>query len=163
MIFILRIIRRVTITVRNTYMRLLCENISIGKGLNYRLNFRINCEKEGRLTIGNNVFFNNDCSINVHQEIVIGDACIFGEGVKIYDHNHVFSNKNIPIQDQGFISKPIKIGINCWIGSNVVILPGSSIGNNCVIGAGTIISGVIPPDCIVKHNRELVLSPIEYR
>ena len=51
--------------------------------------------------------------------------------------------------------KPVKIGDNCWIGSNVVILPGTIIGSNSIIGAGSVISGEIPEGVIVTSEREL--------
>lgn len=104
-----------------------------GKSFSFRDGFHLMIESNGRVKIGNNVFFNNGCSLNAHSEITIGDNCIFGENVKVYDHNHKYSNENLPIFKQGFTVENIVIGDNCWIGSNVVILKGVTIGNNCVI------------------------------
>lgn len=116
------------------------KQIDFGHKLNFRKRFNITIEKNGKLSIGNNVFFNNGCSINVLNEIVIEDDCIFGEDVKIYDHNHIFKYKNKLIREQGMKVGTIHIGKNCWIGSNVIILKGVEIGENCVIGAGAVIS-----------------------
>lgn len=108
--------------------------------------------KEGVLEIGSNVFFNNDCSINCLERIEIGDDCLFGEGVRIYDHDHRFRDCCTPIVDQGFISGSVSVGSGTWVGSNVVILRGSSVGKNCVIGAGCIIHGNIPDGSLVKPS-----------
>ena len=158
-----RIGRRIYINSRNLLIKVLSSNIDIGSNLNYRSCFRINCDDGGHLTIGDNVFFNNDCSINVHNNVEIGNNCIFGEGVKIYDHNHIFNVSDTPIYKQGFSNKEVRIGSNCWIGSNVVILPGTNIGENSVIGAGAVINGKIPENCIVVPNRDYKLNAIKYR
>lgn len=133
------------------------KNISLGKGVHVRSRFFSNING-GKLTIGNNVFFNNDCSINCQGQIIIGDNCIFGENVKIYDHNHIFSDLNKPISGQGMKVGRIKIGKNCWIGSNVVILTNVEIGNNVVIGANCLIHKSVPSDSLVKCNSELIVE-----
>lgn len=155
--------RKLYILTRNLYIKVAYKNIKIGINLNYRSRFRITISDEGKLSIGDNVFFNNDCSINIHQNVSIGDGCILGEGVKIYDHNHRFNLSGIPIREQGFQCKDVIIGRNCWIGSNVVILSGSIIGDNCVIGAGSVINTVIPDNYMVTSNRELNCNPIKYK
>ena len=57
----------------------------------------------------------------------------------------------------------VEIGDNCWICSNVTILKGTRIGKNCVIGAGTVLSGNIPDNSIVKSNRSLKVEKIRGR
>lgn len=106
-------------------------------------------------------FFNNDCSINSNQLIKIGGV-LFGENVKIYDHNHRF-NEHKPIKAQGFSNGAVTIGERCWIGSNVTILKGSEIGNNCVIGAGCVISGKVPDNSIVRLKQTVEIEEIQYR
>lgn len=135
-------------------------NISIGNNFCFRRGININVRDSGELIIGNNVFINNYCSINCRERIVIGDNTIFGEGVKIYDHDHKYRDPNILIKDQGFANKEITIGNNCWIGSNSVILKGASIGDNCVIGAACIIRGQIPNNHIVFHQNSLTIKEI---
>lgn len=55
------------------------------------------------------------------------------------------------------------IGNGTWVGANVTILKGTVIGEKCVIGAGTVVSGMIPPHSIAKSGRELEIVPIEKR
>lgn len=103
-----------------------------------RSNFSVFCDG-GKITVGNGAFFNNYCSLNCMHAISIGEDSIFGEGVKIYDHDHAFDDRGLPLKDC-FNSQPIVIGRNCWIGSNVVILKGVSICDGATIGAGAIVN-----------------------
>lgn len=139
------------------------RNIKIGKKTNWRKSFSLICEKNGFIFIGNSTFFNNNCTIVSKRKVYIGDKCLFGENVKIYDHNHKFNIKNIPIKDQGYTSSEIFIGNNCWIGNNVLILKGARIGNNCVIGAGLIIDFQVKDNSIVKRSgTNYVIEEIKY-
>lgn len=112
--------------------------VTIGNKFICRDYVRIKCTK-GCLTIGNNVFFNNGCSINCRKNISIGDNSIFGENVKIYDHDHIFKSIDLT-RNSGFIEKEVIIGKNVWIGSNSIILKGVRIGDNSVIGSGSIVT-----------------------
>ena len=122
----------------------------------YLRNFcRIQIEN-GELKIGDNTFFNNFCTINCLDKITIGDNCLFGEGVKIYDHNHNYRDPHQVLSQQGYSLGEVEIGNNCWIGSNVVIMKGVSIGDNVIIGANSIIFKDIPSDHMVKSQAPAV-------
>ena len=141
------------------------KNFFCGKGILFKVKGKIRLfnhvvirnycnilvEKNGSLTIGENSFFNNYCSVNCLGKIKIGDNCLFGEGVKIYDHNHNYSSNKL-IKDAPLKIKDITIGNNCWFGSNSVILAGIKIGDNCVIGANSVIYKSIPSNTIVLSN-----------
>lgn len=128
------------------------SRLEIGNHFFSRDYFYINVVENGRISIGNNVFFNNFCSINSMKAISIGNDCIFGENVRIYDHNHIYSNPELLIKDQGFLSENIEIGDNCWIGSNVVILKGVTIGRGSIIGANTVVFKNVGKDTILLSN-----------
>lgn len=115
----------------------------------------------GKINIGNNVFFNHDCSITCEgSTITIGDGTIFGEGVKIYCHNHKYKDTTRPIKEQGYICAPVSIGKHCWIGSNVVILKGVTIGDNSVVGAGCVVYKDVPENSVVVNKHEWVVKAI---
>ena len=101
-----------------------------------------------------NVFMNNYCSINALERIEIGENTLFGEGVKLYDHNHEY-NEQI-VEHHKFKSSPIKIGKNCWLGSNVTVLKDVTIGDNVIIGAGCVIYKDVAAGTIVKLNQALI-------
>ena len=132
------------------------------KKIYFNRGLKILLGKDGFLEIGNETFFNNFCSINCLEKISIGDNCLIGEGVKMYDHNHIFNLKNRSIRDCDLKTKPIFIGNNCWIGSNVVILSGTKIGDNCVIGAGVVLKGDVPEGSIVKNANNFTIEKINF-
>ena len=145
------------------YKLLFGKRIYIGKKTTFRKNFRVCLDADGKIDIGDNCFFNNGCSINALGRVFIGSGSIFGEDIKIYDHNHRFNKAGIPLKEQGFSVGEVYIGPDCWIGSNVVILKGAKIGNNCVIGAGCVIDCEIPPYSIVTATRELKITEIQFK
>lgn len=112
------------------------------------------------LVIGDGVFFNNHCSINCIEKISIGENTQFGEGVKLYDHNHLFAYKNnaLTIEKDKFKTAPITIGKNCWIGSNVTILKGVSIGDNVIIGANNLVYKSVPPNTVLKFKADYIIE-----
>jgi acetyltransferase-like isoleucine patch superfamily enzyme len=142
------------------YKILYGSRLQVGKAVGFRRKFNIIIDG-GQVTIGNNVFFNFDCTINCLGNVHIGDNCRFGENVKIYDHNHKFKDINKPIPEQGMSIGKVTIGNNCWIGTNTVILKDVSVGDNVVIGAGCVIFKSIPSNHIVKNNNQLSVSLIE--
>ena len=137
------------------------SKLFIGDYFSARHNMTIQISDENKnsngaiVSIGNNCFFNNSCSITSLCSIRIGNDCIFGENVHIYDHNHNFKDSSELIRKQGFSSAPVIIGNNCWIGTNVVILKGVTIGNNCVIGAGCVVYKTIPDNSLLLCNGEI--------
>lgn len=142
------------------YKALFGNRFICGNGVTFRRNFNVYLERDARIEIGEKCFFNHGCSLNALLEIKIGGGCIFGENVKIYDHNHRFADRIHQIKEQGYSVAPVEIGAHCWIGSNVTVLKGTKIGDNCVIGAGCVIAEEIPENSIVTMNRELVIKPI---
>jgi len=112
--------------------------------------------RSGTIDIGDRVGLNMNCIITSHEMIEIGDNCVFGPNVMIFDHDHDYKGKT-----GGFLTSPIRIGNNVWVGANVVILRGTTIGDNSVIGAGSVIKGDIPADCVVVQKRENCITKIE--
>lgn len=137
--------------LKRVYFKLVYgKKLKLGLKTTWRRNFSVLIEKNAHIEIGKGCFFNNDCSLVAMDNIKIGEGTLFGENVKIYDHNHKFNRIEVPIKEQGYSVKSVTIGKHCWIGSNVVILKGVHIGNNCVIGAGCVVSYSVPSNTIVK-------------
>jgi acetyltransferase-like isoleucine patch superfamily enzyme len=134
------------------------SRILIKQNCRIRDGFHIYIGNNGFLSVGENCFFNSNCSINCLSKIEIGNDNQFGENVLLYDHNHQFSENNRLISEQGYNLGNIRIGNNCWIGSNVVILKDVIIGDNVVIGAGCIIHKSIPSNSLVVNNQNLLMK-----
>lgn len=131
------------------------KNISFGKDINVRDNCHFLVGKNASLKIENNVFFNNNCSINCLDSIEIGENTLFGESVKLYDHNHEYHAKpSFVVEHQKFTLGAIKIGKNCWLGSNVIVLKGVTIGDNTIIGAGCVVHKDVPANSTIVNNQE---------
>ena len=125
------------------------SSLIIGKKMKARnyVSFRI--EDGGNVVIGDNCFFNDCCSVNCQQKIIIGKNVMFGQNVMLFDHDHDYKND---IKD--FVKKPIKIGNNVWIGANSIILKGVTIGDNSVIAAGTIVREDVDSNTLYYQERE---------
>lgn len=132
--------------------------ITIGKGLVLSRYATIAAVNGGKIVIGNNVSCNQNCICAAHKKIEIKDNTSIGPNVCIYDHDHKF-NENGKIS--GFSKKDIIIEENVWIGAGSIILKGSHIGKNSVIGAGCIVKGEIPENSLVTQNRELTITKLE--
>lgn len=105
------------------------------------------------VSISNNCFFNNYCTIASRAGITTGEGTILGENVKVYDHNHCYKDLNTPIKYQGYTEAPIHIGKHYFIASNVVILKGVTIGDNCVIGAGCVVYKNVPEGTVLLNRK----------
>lgn len=110
----------------------------------------------GTMKIGSNCFFNINSSITCLNKINIGDKCKFGNNLVIVDHDH-----NFKTEEPEFITQAISIGNNVWVGANVTILKGAIIGNNCVIGAGSVVRGNIPDNTIYLSGTDIKIKTIE--
>ena len=87
------------------------------------------------------------CYIQGMNGIEIGDETLFAPGVKIISANH--SLENLACSEK---APPIRIGKRVWIGADAVILPGIEVGDDAVIGAGSIVTKNVPPGAIVLGN-----------
>lgn len=132
--------------------------ISFGRGFGVKKGTQI-AANGGAVHIGKGVNFNYNCMCVSYRLITIGDDCSFGPNVCIYDHDHAF-NSNGKIRGE-FKSSDVIIENNVWIGANSIILRGSHIGANSVIGAGCIIKGYIPANSLIIQKRETIISTLE--
>ena len=110
----------------------------------------------GKLILHNGVFINNSCSFNCMERIEIGNGTMMGEGVRFYDHDHVYTAEKI--EKWQWTTAPIRVGRDCWIGSNVTILKGVTIGDNTIIGAGCLIRNDIPANSVVYNDGNLCVK-----
>lgn len=139
------------------------KSLLIGKNVTFRKGFSLIIDNaKAKIIIGNNCFFNNNCSIAAHECIQIVDNTIFGENVKIYDHSHKYKDHKSTIKQQGFTSSKIYIGSDCWIASNVVILKGVTIGDRSIIGASCIVYKDIPPASVLINQQQQILRAINF-
>ena len=97
----------------------------------------------------------------VGGDILIDDDVMMGCGVHVYVNNHRFDNPNQSIINQDYYpSMPVVLKKGCWIGANTIILPGVTIGENSVIGAGSVVTKSIPDRVVAVGNPARVIRNI---
>ncbi len=150
----------------NGFLKLIPGNIGcsvrkfmlpVKAGKNVRIWDNVHIDSPSKLIIGNNVSINRGTIINAGGGISIGNDVLIGPNVVIYSQNHRFRDNKLKIVNQGYDLKEVVIGNNVWIAANVIILPGVSIGDNCVIAAGAIITKSVMSTTIVKNKLSSVL------
>ncbi len=101
--------------------------------------------------IGNFFFGNFNLTIQDDAEVTIGDHCDFGPNTTIVTPVHpLIADERVAMLDANgnkkhlCYAKPVHIGNNCWFGASVTVCPGVTIGDNCVIGAGSVVTKDIP-------------------
>lgn len=93
--------------------------------------------------------------------ITIEAGVLLGSGVQIYVDTHQFDDPGSPIIDQGYrASRAVVLRRGCWIGANAVILPGVTVGENSVVGAGAIVTKDVPARAVVAGNPAAVLKTL---
>ena len=125
------------------------------------------CEYGVNIHVGNDVFFNYNCTLLDISPITLEDGVWLGANVTIATPCHPLIaderiNQNYPdgYHDLEY-SKPVRIQKNAWIASNVVICGGVTIGEGAVVGAGSVVTRDIPAGCIAVGNPCRVLRQID--
>jgi acetyltransferase-like isoleucine patch superfamily enzyme len=101
------------------------------------------------LRIGDRCVIGRGTHIVAHQRIDIGDDVFTGPYVYITDQNHGYTDPETPIGRQWPANSPVSIGAGSWLGAGAIVLPGSCIGRNVVVGAGSVVRGQVPDHCVV--------------
>ncbi|RYZ79828.1 MAG: acyltransferase, partial [Moraxellaceae bacterium] len=101
------------------------------------------------IKIGHGTGINSNAYLSGQGGIDIGDNVIVGPGVKIFSENHKFTDLTTLIKRQGVTRLGVRIMDNCWLGSNVTVLDGVTLGSGCVIAAGTVVTKSFPDNSIL--------------
>ncbi len=121
--------------------------------------------KGGRICIGNNVGMSQTAICAIETDITIGNHTLLGGGVKIYSsdfHSLNYFDRRFEATDQdNHKCLPVTIGDDCFIGAGTIILKGITIGDRAIIGAGSVVTKSIPADCIAGGNPCRVIKGLE--
>ncbi len=101
------------------------------------------------VSIGKRCIIGRGSHIIGHWSIEIGDDIQTGPYVYITDQNHSYEDLDTPIGRQWPTEAAVKIGSGSWLGANVVVLPGTTIGQHVVVGAGAVVHGEFPDRCVI--------------
>jgi len=127
------------------------------------------CDYGENITIGNNVFINYNCVFLDCNRIHVGDDALIGPAVQVYTATHpIEASKRIHRAPEGESGTshyetralPVTIGSRTWIGGGDIIMPGTTIGDDTTIGAGSVVTRSIPPRCVAAGNPCRVIREI---
>ena len=107
--------------------------------------------------LGKNVFINSGCNFQDQGGIYIGDGTFIGHRVILATLNHDIN----PDKRADIHPKPIHIGKKVWIGSGAIVLPGVTIGDNSIIGAGSVVTKDVPENCVYGGNPAKFIKKID--
>ena len=125
--------------------------VTLEKGVRVHSGTKIKVRKNAKLFMGADAKINYNCIIACHDSVSIGEGTEFGPSVYVYDHDHDY---RAGLKENKFLSAPVEIGKNCWIGANTVILRGTKLGDDCVVGAGCVIKGEYPAGSVIVQKRQ---------
>lgn len=111
-----------------------------------------------RISLGNHIYIGARTQFHGLGGIAIGDGVIISDDCLIMSANHRYDKgKSIPY-DEEFVYKKVHIRQNVWIGARCIILPGASIGEGVVVGAGSVVSGNIPDFAVIAGNPAKIIK-----
>lgn len=131
-------------------------SLNIGKRVMVEKNSLLAVRSNACVTLADNVFFNRNCILVSHENIKIGKCARIGPNCCFYDHDHHFS-----YFEKGYSTKPIVIGDYVWIGANVLIMKGVTIGEGAVIAAGSVVTKDVPAYSLFIQKRDTTMEIIE--
>ena len=146
--FILRIILRIRIIQTHSYLAR-GSDIEIDKSVRFG-RWCFFTSKGGEIVIGENTFLNTQVLLNadIGGKIHISNDCMIGPRTIFRTANHKIKEINSVKREQGHAFADILVERNVWIGANVTVLPGVTIGENSVIAAGAVVTKDIPKNCL---------------
>lgn len=129
-------------------------------GENVAIDTPFHCDYGKNIFLGNNVIINMNCTFVDNQPILIGDNVLIASNVQIYTSSHPVLPEERLVPDWKerkttffrTYARPIEIKNNVWIGGGCILLAGVTIGENSVIGAGSVVNRSIPPNCVAVGN-----------
>jgi acetyltransferase-like isoleucine patch superfamily enzyme len=110
------------------------------------------------LHIGDRVAMRTNCTISAAESIVLEDDVVFGGGVTVVDSDHTWDAGNPNVLYNPLETSPVRIGRGSWVGDRATVLRGSDIGEFCLIGAGSVVRGVIPDHSVAVGSPAKVVG-----
>ncbi len=149
------------VTIRNDVELRIKDNSSIIIGDNVVIDngVRLLSANDAKLIIGDGTRIGKNTIFNAGENIIVGDNCLISGNVSINSSTHSFKVKNSIYKNQ-YKHKKISLGKNVWVGANVIILPGVSIGEDSILDANLIINFDVESMNIVKNKQQIDVSKI---
>ncbi|WP_301800601.1 DapH/DapD/GlmU-related protein [Nocardioides sp. ChNu-153] len=101
------------------------------------------------LVLGERCVIGARSTLTAHESIEIGDDVWFGQGVFVSDASHGYQDPATPVGRQLGRHQPVRVGSGTWVGHHAILLPGTVLGRNVVVAAGSVVRGEVPDHCVV--------------
>lgn len=138
---------------------LILKDLLGSSGTNIQIEPPFRCDYGSNITVGDNFYANYDCVILDVCEVKIGSNVMFGPRVCLFTAAHPI---DVEVRNSGLeYGRPISVGDNVWIGGCVTVNPGIKIGNDVVIGSGSVVTKSIPDGVVAAGNPCKVLRKID--
>ncbi|HEY2536837.1 MAG TPA: acyltransferase [Solirubrobacteraceae bacterium] len=140
------------------------RRLEIGPGALFEPGVWITAPGRARVRIGAGTFLNLGVMIAAQELVEVGEHCMLANGCFVSDSSHRYDDPELPVPWQGFQSKgPTRIADNCWLGANVVVTSGVTIGERCVVGANSVVTQDLEPFSVAAGAPAKVLRAIDYK
>ena len=130
------------------------NNVTIGRGVMIRPSSYYGGDLGKGLIIGDNSSIGPYGYVGCSGKIIIGNNVMFGPKCSLFAENHLFADTSAIIKSQGVKQLGITVEDDCWIGSNVTILDGVTVGKGSVIGSGCLLTKDVPPGSVIIDKRD---------
>lgn len=120
------------------------NGITIASGVFVGRNTILTC-KNGDITVGENTMLSANCEVFSGSRVSIGRDCEIAAYTYLIGGDHAHSRSDVPVAEQGLVSRGIQVGDNVWLGAGVKVLDGVSIGRDSIVGAGAVVTADLPP------------------
>lgn len=137
------------------------NNFSFGKKVRIYPNARIE-SLGGLVEIGNDVSIGQNLHLISTSHVSIGDNTTISSNVFISDVDHEYEQVNIHIMKQGLVTKSTFIGNNCFLGYGCVILPGTNLGTQTIVGANSVVKGHFPDFCVIAGSPAKIIKRYDF-
>jgi acetyltransferase-like isoleucine patch superfamily enzyme len=115
-----------------------------------------------KIIIGDNCTILYRFQCNAAESVRIGNNVLIASNVLITDSDHIVEPAGIPVTaSKKFVTKPVLIGDNCWIGQNAVILKGVTIGHDSIVGASAVVTSDVPPCSVAAGNPARIIKTLD--
>ncbi len=103
---------------------------------------------EGEVRVGAKTVLGQECTISCYKHVSVGRECILADRTMLIDFDHGMVEVERPIRLQGIYKRDVDVGHNCWIGYASCILRGATVGDNAIIGTGTVVTRDLPANAV---------------
>lgn len=141
--------------------RIILNLMGVKFGRNLQCQSIFSISKPTRLLIGNNTWIGRNCSFYAENGIIIGNDVMISKDVSVISSDHSYDDPTKPIRCQGYKkANSISIGNNVWLGEKSIILNEVNLGDNTVVGAGSVVTKNFPSNVVIAGNPARIIRHI---